>query len=318
MTKLQLLGPFALVLACCAVLADCHGYTPPAALQPLDTLVESVPSAGGTLQLPPPDVGTLTITSNDAPAGTTVTIVGSLTAPAGLGTPQPSIGTSAIVLGSAGSPGGNYCGKGSGLVSFDYDLFTSSSSWTEKHPSTWWFYDYIVDPSTGFAYYVDFSPPSTVYLIEYDKPNGKSWGVLGLWVGKSHYNGTSVTFGLPALTFTKGDMYVFNGFICVPQPPTPTPAPTAGPVVLAPSSLSLTGLGASNAQTVGVSESGYTGTFTATSGTCTGIADVASSSGNSFTVTPIAVGQCTLNFSNAAGQSASLPVVVTTTIITGG
>src|ERR1700726_2154816 len=70
--------------------------------------------------------------------------------------------------------------------------------------------------------------------------------------------------------------------------PTPTPTPTPVPVVPAPTSLAFTALGASNAQNVSVSESGYGGTFSETD-SCAGIATIATAS-PTFTVTPIAVG----------------------------
>jgi outer membrane biosynthesis protein TonB len=92
--------------------------------------------------------------------------------------------------------------------------------------------------------------------------------------------------------------------------PTPTPTPTPVPVVPAPTSLAFTALGASNAQNVSVSESGYGGTFSETD-SCAGIATIAAAS-PTFTVTPIAVGTCSITIFDISQRMVTVPVTVTT------
>jgi hypothetical protein len=75
-----------------------------------------------------------------------------------------------------------------------------------------------------------------------------------------------------------------------------------GPVVPNASTLNLKVGGSSG--TINVSESGYSGTFTATAGACNGIASVSTSNGTSFTISPQAVGNCPIKFSDDHGQSA--------------
>lgn len=116
----------------------------------------------------------------------------------------------------------------------------------------------------------------------------------------------------------------------VPTPsptPVPTPSPTPAPAALtvAPATLSFVGTGATNAQPVTVAEPGYTGTIAASSATCaSGSTTVAAispgvSTGPSatFTVTPENAGACTVRFSDTNGQSATLSVGVTITVVGG-
>ncbi len=103
--------------------------------------------------------------------------------------------------------------------------------------------------------------------------------------------------------------------------PTPTAAPTASPtpvpgvLTVSPTGVSIVGLGAATAQSVTVSEGGYTGTFTE-SDTCGGIATIASSNpagpSASFTVTGSAVGTCSATFGDTFAQHATLAITVTT------
>lgn len=86
------------------------------------------------------------------------------------------------------------------------------------------------------------------------------------------------------------------------------------PVTVTPSSLSLLGTSPSDAAFVTVSESGYSGSFTMQS-TCASVATIAASN-NQYLVTPLAAGTCSATFTDAGGNTAVLPIVVTTT--TGG
>jgi hypothetical protein len=92
--------------------------------------------------------------------------------------------------------------------------------------------------------------------------------------------------------------------------PTPTPSPTPAPVVPVPTAIAFTGLGAANAQSVSVTESGYSGTFSEAD-SCAGIATIATASPK-FTVTPIAVGTCSITISDTAQHSVAVAVTVTT------
>jgi hypothetical protein len=92
--------------------------------------------------------------------------------------------------------------------------------------------------------------------------------------------------------------------------------PISSAVQLAPGSLSLTGTGSANAKTFFAFENFYSGTLTE-SDTCNPsagiLASVSPSSGTSpatFTVTPRAVGACTVKISDANGQSATESVSV--------
>jgi hypothetical protein len=92
--------------------------------------------------------------------------------------------------------------------------------------------------------------------------------------------------------------------------PTPTPTPTPGPVVPAPTSLAFTGLGAPNAQSVSVTESGYSGTFSEVD-TCANIATIATAS-PTFTVTPVAIGTCAITILDISQRHVAVAVTVTT------
>ena len=83
-----------------------------------------------------------------------------------------------------------------------------------------------------------------------------------------------------------------------------------GPVMLSATSLSLRVGGSNGAITV--SESGYSGAFTVAASGCGGIATIAPSSGTSFSVSPVAAGNCRISFTDDRGQIASLLAFVTT------
>ena len=105
---------------------------------------------------------------------------------------------------------------------------------------------------------------------------------------------------------------------CTP-PWTPQTAATVAPgaVTLSTTSLTFTAAGATNAQIVVASESDYTGSFTASTTTCNGIATIAATGGSSFTVTPVAAGSCTFAIAGGGTSSATLSVGVTTTTVGG-
>ncbi len=102
--------------------------------------------------------------------------------------------------------------------------------------------------------------------------------------------------------------------------PTPTPTPTPGPLTVSPSPLSFLGTGSDLTQTVTVSSTNYTGTFTAsacTNAQSTNVADVSAvGPNNTFTVTPKAPGTCSIVVSDNAQRQTTLNVSVATSSLT--
>jgi len=100
-----------------------------------------------------------------------------------------------------------------------------------------------------------------------------------------------------------------------PNTTPPTTAPTS-PLVLAPTSLTFVAGGANAAQTVTVTETGYTGAFTETD-TCSALATVttqnASGPSATYTVTPLAAGTCTITAHDTNGQKGAVAVGITLT-----
>lgn len=96
---------------------------------------------------------------------------------------------------------------------------------------------------------------------------------------------------------------------------TPTATPTPSELVATPTSLTFT---SPAAQTIGVQDSGYDGTLTATSSN-TGIATVSPSSGNgpntTFTVTPVGGGTCTIAIQDGIGHTANVSVTVNSGVV---
>jgi len=122
---------------------------------------------------------------------------------------------------------------------------------------------------------------------------------------------------MPALVAVvlSGCSGTFHGF-------TPDAAQTSSEVTLSLSSLSFASVGASAAQTVTATQSNYSGSFAASTpaagqpNSCNGIATISPSSGTSFSVMPVAAGQCVFTIA-ANGEAANLTVTVTTTTIGG-
>ena len=89
---------------------------------------------------------------------------------------------------------------------------------------------------------------------------------------------------------------------------TSTPGPTTKSVTASPSA---TTLGVGKAQSVKLSEPGYTGSFTTDATGCSGVAKVTTASDGSVQVVASTPGTCTLKFASADGSSGSLGVTVT-------
>jgi hypothetical protein len=94
------------------------------------------------------------------------------------------------------------------------------------------------------------------------------------------------------------------------------PPSTPGPVTITPSagSVSFTAAGATSGFTV--TETGYTGTLTAT-GNCSGIATFTPASGSgptaAFSVTAVAAGTCQITVKDASNNATVVVITVTTT-----
>ncbi len=151
-------------------------------------------------------------------------------------------------------------------------------------------------------------------------PNGQAY-VVALAPG----NASITVNGSESLTIAPTTLQNITIAAATPTPspspsaspsPSPSPTPTPNPMGIAPSTLALTGTGASNAQTLVVTETGYTGSFTE-SDTCSTIATVTPSSGTgpsfTFTVTGLAAGTCSATFADTNGQHVTANIGVTTT-----
>jgi len=110
----------------------------------------------------------------------------------------------------------------------------------------------------------------------------------------------------------------------LPQRPhaaaSPSASPSAGQVVVTPSSLAFITTGASAAQTVNVMQTNFDGAFsvsTAAPQSCSGIVTVSAASATSLLVTPVAAGQCVETITGGGGVSAPLTITVTTTSVGG-
>jgi hypothetical protein len=137
---------------------------------------------------------------------------------------------------------------------------------------------------------------------------------------------TPVVTPTPVATATPTPVATATPTPVVTATPTPivsaTPTPVAGGVVIAPSSLSLLGTGAANAQSVTVSQSNYGGAFTfstaaaGSANSCSGIASEAGS-GPVYTITPDGNGHCTFVVAGGGGQTSTLTIDVTVSTVGG-
>jgi len=94
-----------------------------------------------------------------------------------------------------------------------------------------------------------------------------------------------------------------------------------GAITLSPASLNFTAVGTAATQSVTGSQPNFSG-YLSTNATCksgnTTIATVGPGANvNQFSITPVAAGSCTLTIYGGSGQTANLPVSVTTTTING-
>jgi hypothetical protein len=133
-------------------------------------------------------------------------------------------------------------------------------------------------------------------------------GTWGSYLGPGSISGANVTFAAStqATTYAQLAPYTYALFEVVGGGPT---------IAVAPTTLQLAGVGASNAQPLVVSEAGYAGPF-GESDTCNGIATLSSAGAvgpqATFTVVPVAAGSCTATFSDSSGQQVAATITVTT------
>ncbi len=103
--------------------------------------------------------------------------------------------------------------------------------------------------------------------------------------------------------------------------PSPNASPSASPTAQPAASITLSptnvfdfnAVGATYEQTIAVSEAGYSGAFTATTG-CSTVVSVTSTTTTSFSITPLAAGSCIFEFTDSHNnESGPVYVQVTTT-----
>jgi hypothetical protein len=108
-----------------------------------------------------------------------------------------------------------------------------------------------------------------------------------------------------------------GGNTLAPTPtPSPTPTPTPAPLSVSPNSVSYTSL-ADTPLVVTISEAGYSGAFTISTAACANIASTTSTSATAFKINPTGSGACTIAITDSYGQSATVNVSVTQTLING-
>jgi hypothetical protein len=173
------------------------------------------------------------------------------------------------------------------------------------------------------------------YDLAYFDPLDVALGWQLGWAGPAQVTGTTLTFALGPATFVGETTYEMGVYaFTTPAPsatPAPTPAPSATPVpsaspapsatpvplTVTPASVTIAGPGAGNAQTIDVSEPGYSGALTE-SDSCNGrvaIASLAPSSGTGpdwhVTATGYNAGTCVATFRDANGQNKTISIGVT-------
>ncbi|MDQ2817898.1 MAG: hypothetical protein M3T49_06760 [Candidatus Eremiobacteraeota bacterium] len=134
--------------------------------------------------------------------------------------------------------------------------------------------------------------------------------------------------GLPVLTASCFILLACGGGGGSSVPSTvPTASPTVSPtstasalathsMAAAPSALAFSQTGSAYAQAYSVSETNYTGKFSASLCGDASVASVSSSDSLSFSVTPLGPGSCTIIMTDSAGRTAALSVSVTITSVT--
>ncbi len=179
------------------------------------------------------------------------------------------------------------------------------------------YFELTASGTTVFASQPSFSvniPPAVnpvngpFFVAFYDPTAASPAWAFGL-EGPGVVSGSQVTFTAPpgALTLQAGVHYYYAVYQLVSAIPTVS-------IGVSPSSLTLNGMGAGNAKTATINETGYAGTFTE-SDTCSSVATIALSSSvgptSTVTVTGLSSGNCVATFTDGYGQQAKLNVAVT-------
>jgi hypothetical protein len=118
-------------------------------------------------------------------------------------------------------------------------------------------------------------------------------------------NGTTAINVSDSLGHTASLTVIVSGF-----GPGPSPTPIAEPILASPETIALTAVAQS--QGIVVSESGYNGTFTATSSNAAAATVSPASGATSFIVTAVAAGATTITFTDANNATTTVTVTVTT------
>ncbi len=162
---------------------------------------------------------------------------------------------------------------------------------------------------------VNFTLPSltagaTYDLALYDDATG-TWTVP--FAGPGTTSGTTVSFPISTSgTMTEispnEPLYVALYDTVGGASPSPSPSPSPAPVVAAPTSLTFQD-GSSPSQTFSVTETGYSGSFTAQSSVPAVATVAAGSTAGTFTVTPLESGNTTITITGASGATAATVAV---------
>jgi hypothetical protein len=285
----------------------------------------TLPAAGSALPVPAPTGYALAMTmpsTLNAPAGTTMRTTAAVAAP-----------TNVPVLASLGRAAQTVRSPLSGSTTYMYVAFTPSANITASGTTT-----------------ATYSFPGIVagqqyFIAVYDASNSAGWQYQVVGPGVVNAAATQVTFTTNlGVTLVAGGLYAFTVYtpasIVTPSPsptptappptptptptappPTPTPTPTAKPVLVASPAAVNFGATTDPAQTVTVTEAGYTGAFSQ-SNTCgsgsTAIAVVTATTGapgsQAYKVAPgTTAGVCTMTVSDGSGNSVAVPITLTTT-----
>jgi hypothetical protein len=305
--------------------------TPPPSVPTLApaTAATTVPLASGSAQpqsvsIPPAAglSGSLQLPAATLPAGTSLDIQTTTTAPAGI--PALSVGRRP----QATSAGGLEVLYYQGLRFTQTATFPGYPAFTITLPAGY-------DPSQG------------VYELAFYDGNGWTYPIGGPGTA----SGQQISFPSVSATVTyQANQTYYFALYYAPAPPAPTPTPTAsptptpsptpsptplvtatpsptpsptptpGPLTASPSALHFDGTGSDLTQTVTVSSAFFSGTFSAsacTDANNTTVATVGAVDANGkFTVTPAAAGSCTITVTDSSNRQTTVAVTVATSSLT--
>ncbi|MFN2528879.1 MAG: hypothetical protein ABR584_09220 [Candidatus Baltobacteraceae bacterium] len=181
-------------------------------------------------------------------------------------------------------------------------------------------------PSIAIALPAGFPVAGVQFQLALFAPGATAWQE-NLGAGAYNASSNTVTYAGGSGAFTLPTGITYLAFYTIPAPlPSPSTAPTSSPTtaptatptpMVSPSSVSFTATGSANAQSVNVTEAGYTGAFTPGTN-CSATATISvGANANQFIVTPVAPGTCTATFADSKNNTAPLAITVTTTSVGG-